>query len=193
MGREDKTVVNRFLKWLERQHGSDGVAVDIQEPDLVAKPGGAVDLAFRIGATRYVLEHTNLPAFVLRAFEDDLFTKVVYPLEGELVGPFTLVTDATPSAYKAIKAHAADWREKVRAWILSVGALLVKNPEASTLIDGINLSLTKDDRIGQALHVGRRSRSHGPSSRADIEESVAQGLTRKLPKLELTRSSGQLD
>src|SRR3954469_11069014 len=123
MVKNDEKTCREFAGWVAFRHAPDARVDDFAVPDVTERSTKAVDASFRVGYERYVIEHTTLQTFPMQRYEDTGFTRVVWPLDGESLGPYTLVARGTATDYARVKDTAACPRA-IRHWIANVATNL---------------------------------------------------------------------
>jgi hypothetical protein len=138
-----------------------------------------------------VLEHTVLPVRRLQKYEDAVFTKLLWPLNGKPVGPYLVVVNGDPDKYRAGPDRAEDVRGRILAWIAEVGPRL-QGGVSENLMDpaiGFDLSLHRLHPPARSLRIGRRARAQDDEASRALAESVRESMAKKLPKLFEARSN----
>jgi hypothetical protein len=185
MVKNDEKTCREFADWIACRHAPDARVDDFVVPDATERSTKAVDARFRVGDERYVVEHTILQTFPMQRYEDAGFTRVVWPLDGESLGPYTLVARGTATDYKRVKDIAA-CQHAIRNWIANVAANLRPGVAHHASPPGVGFPVT----LWRNVHSARRTLTVGrPSADPDLRELcrtevVRKALNDKLGKLQ---------
>jgi hypothetical protein len=188
MVKNDETTCREFADWIACRHAPDARVDDFVVPDATERSTKAVDARFRVGHERYVVEHTILQTFQMQRYEDAGFERVVWPLEGESLGPYTLVAHGTATDYKRVKdiEDIAACQHAIRNWIANVAANLRPGVPCTASPPGVGFPVT----LCRNVHTARRTLTVGrPSADPDLRELertvvVRKALDTKLGKLQ---------
>ena len=186
MGDRERHVCEKFAEWVARRHGPAARLEDFDVPDIPNRTTADVDASFRVGTTRYVVEHTKLLKFPDQKREDVGFKRVLWPLEGHPIGAsLILIASGTAKQYQGVKDIPACHRAILR-WIETTANSLGTDERRTAQPPGVGFPVTlwRDSvSLRTTLTVGRWASDHKaqePKRRLVIGKAFAD----KLPKLE---------
>src|SRR6185295_1866051 len=117
----DKEICRDFASWLARQHGITSLVEDFEAPDELERNARAADAYFRVGSERYVVEHTSVLTFQGQKHEDCQFRDALWPLNGEPIGPYRLMSHGTAGQYPRRSSAIEAFQGAIRHWVAEVG------------------------------------------------------------------------